>query len=65
VSQSGANTNISFAGGAGGGTFFIGVKYDPGTLKNKPAPDPSTVVYKFSTSGVPGSTQSLNLVKKN
>jgi hypothetical protein len=65
LTQSGQNTNVSFPGGTGSGTFYIGVKYDPGTLKNKPAPNPATVVYKFSVATIPGSAQSLQLVKKN
>ena len=65
VSQSGANTNISFNGGASGGTFIIGIKYDPSTIKGKVAPSPATVVYEFEIPTVPGSAQSLDLVKKN
>ena len=47
VTQSGANTTISFDGVAGQ-TYFIGIKYDPGTIKSQTAPNPATVVYKFS-----------------
>jgi hypothetical protein len=65
ISQSGANTNITFNGGATGGTFIIGIKYDPSTIKGKTAPDPPTVVYEFEIPTVPGSAQSLDLVKKN
>jgi hypothetical protein len=65
ISQSGANTNISFNGGTAGGTFIIGIKYDPTTIKGKVAPSPATVVYEFEIPTIVGSAQSLDLVRKN
>ena len=38
----------------GTGTFYIGLKYDPKTVIGKVAPNPTTVVYTFETSGLPG-----------
>ena len=46
------------------GIYYIGIKFSPSSVKNKTAPAPTTTVrYRFSTIGVPGSTQGLNLVK--
>jgi len=48
-----------------GATFYIGIKYDTGTLKNLTAPNPNTTVqYQFATSGLGGSTNGLSLVKQ-
>ena len=49
---------------SGSGTFYIGIKYDASSVKNIPAPNPTTTHYEFATSGVSGSTQGLDLVKK-
>ncbi|HJQ49910.1 MAG TPA: hypothetical protein VJ838_05305, partial [Gaiellaceae bacterium] len=49
---------------SGSGIVYIGIKYNPGTVVGKPAPNPATVTYTFATTGVPGSTSSVNLVKK-
>ena len=46
------------------GTYYIAVKLNTANLNMQPAPTPSTVGYSFDTAGVPGSTSSLNLVKK-
>jgi len=47
------------------GIYYIGIKFSPSSVKNKTAPAPTTTVrYRFSTTGVPGSTQRLNLVKR-
>ena len=46
------------------GIYYIGIKFDPNTVTGKTAPTPSTVGYTYSTTGVPGSTSSLNLVPK-
>ena len=48
----------------GTGTFYIGIKYDTSTVKGKPAPNPTTVHFDFATTGIAGSTQGLDLVKK-
>ena len=64
IGQSGPSTNISFTATASqAGTYIIGIKYDPGTIKGATPPSPPTVAYKFSA-GVAGSEQFLNLVKK-
>jgi hypothetical protein len=50
--------------GAAGATFFIGVKYDPGTVVGQRAPTPSTVAYTYTTVGTSALPQTVNLVKK-
>ena len=46
------------------GTYFISIKFSPQSLKGKPAPSPGTTVhYNFATTGVPGSTSGLDLIK--
>jgi hypothetical protein len=49
---------------SGTGTFYIGLKYDSGSVKGELQPSPTTVHYTFGTSGVAGSTQGLDLKKK-
>jgi hypothetical protein len=47
------------------GTYIIGIKYDPHNVVGDPAPSPGTTVhYNFMTTGVPGSTSGLDLVKQ-
>jgi hypothetical protein len=46
------------------GTYIIGIKYDSKSIAGCTAPSPGTTVhYNFATTGVPGSTQGLDLVK--
>jgi hypothetical protein len=45
------------------GTYIISLKYDAGSVKGATAPSPTTVHYDFSTTGVAGSTQGLDLIK--
>jgi hypothetical protein len=45
------------------GTYIISLKYDTGSVKGATAPTPTTVHYNFSTTGVPGSTQGIDLIK--
>jgi hypothetical protein len=46
------------------GTYIIGIKYDSKSIVGLPAPSPGTTVhYNFATTGVPGSTQGLDLIK--
>jgi len=46
------------------GTYIIGIKYDSKSIAGLPAPGPGTTVhYNFATTGVPGSTQGLDLIK--
>ena len=47
------------------GTYFISIKYSSMSLDGGPAPSPGTTVhYDFATTGVPGSTSGLDLIKK-
>jgi hypothetical protein len=46
------------------GTYIIGIKYDSKSIAGCNAPGPATTVhYNFATTGVPGSTQGLDLIK--
>jgi hypothetical protein len=46
------------------GTYIISLKYDAGSVKGAAAPSPTTTVhYDFNTTGVPGSTNGLDLIK--
>ena len=63
ITQSGNVTTITFSS-SDAGTYFIGVKYDPGSIKGKTAPSPTTVNYAFSM-GLPGSLSGLSVVKKH
>ena len=46
------------------GVYIISLKYDSGSVKGATAPSPTTTVhYNFSTTGVPGSTNGLDLIK--
>jgi hypothetical protein len=45
------------------GDYIISLKYDSGSVKGAAAPTPSTVHYDFSTTGVPGSTDGIDLIK--
>ena len=46
------------------GTYIIGIKYDSHSIAGCNAPGPATTVhYNFATTGVPGSTQGLDLIK--
>ena len=63
VTQSNGTVTVNF-NAASAGTVYIGIKYDSGSVKGATAPIPTTVHYDFSTTGVPGSTQGLDLKKK-
>jgi hypothetical protein len=46
------------------GTYIIGLKYNSKSIAGAPAPSPTTTVhYDFNTTGVPGSTSGLDLIK--
>jgi hypothetical protein len=46
------------------GTYIISIKYDAKSIVGDPAPSPGTTVhYDFATTGVPGSTSGLDLIK--
>jgi hypothetical protein len=46
------------------GTYIISIKYDPHTVVGQPAPNPTTVYYNLTTTGVPGSTSGIDLIKQ-
>jgi hypothetical protein len=47
------------------GVYYIAVKFQTGNVGDDPAPAPGTTVhYDFSTTGVPGSISSVDLVKQ-
>jgi hypothetical protein len=46
------------------GVYYIAVKFSTSSVTGKTAPNPTTVGYSYNTSGVPGSTSSLNLVRR-
>lgn len=46
------------------GTYYIALKFSTTDVVGKTAPNPTTVGYTYDTTNVPGSTSSLNLVKK-
>ena len=63
--QTGNTTTVTFTA-ATAGTYFISLKGDPHPLVGQPAPSPTTTVhYNFTTTGVPGSTSGLDLIKQN
>jgi hypothetical protein len=46
------------------GTYIISIKYDSSSIAGDPAPTGNgTVHYNFATTGVPGSTSGLDLIK--
>jgi hypothetical protein len=47
------------------GIYYIGIKFQTSSVDGKTAPTPTTVGYSYSTTGVSGSAQGLNLVKSN
>jgi VCBS repeat-containing protein len=63
ITQSGATTTVNFTAPTAG-TYFIGIKYDTGSVVGATAPSPTTVHYTFSTDGVASSTSGLDLIKK-
>ena len=46
------------------GVYIISLKYDAGSVKGVAAPSPTTVHYDFTTIGVAGSTDGLDLIKQ-
>ena len=44
--------------------YYIAVKFNPSNVTGKTAPNPSTVGYVYSTTGVAGSSHNLNLVNR-
>ena len=63
VTQSGGTVTVTLAAPAAG-TYFIQLKFNANSVNNKPAPNPSSVHYQFMTTGVPDSTQGIDLVRR-
>jgi len=63
VTQSGGTVTVTLAAPAAG-TYFIQLKFNANSVNNKPAPYPSSVHYQFMTTGVPDSTQGIDLVRR-
>lgn len=61
--QNGAATVTTFNAPAAG-TYYVSIKYATTTVRNLAVPSPTTVSYRFSTSDVPGSTATVDLVKQ-
>jgi hypothetical protein len=65
ITQSGGTVTVMFNAPAAG-TYFISIKYSANSVVGSPAPSPGTTVhYDFMTTGVPGSTSGLDLVRKH
>jgi hypothetical protein len=63
ITQNGNTTTVTFNAPTAG-TYIIGIKYDSKSLAGATAPSPNTTVhYAFATTGVPNSTQGLDLIK--
>jgi hypothetical protein len=60
ITQNGNTTTVMFTA-ATAGTYIIGIKYDPHTVVGATAPS-ATVHYNFATTGVVGSTSTIDLV---
>ena len=64
ITQNANITTVTFTAPTAG-TYFISIKYDPHSVVGMPAPSPGTTVhYDLMTTGVPGSTSGLDLVKQ-
>jgi hypothetical protein len=63
INTSNGVTTVNFTA-TSAGTYIIGVKYDSGSVKGFAPPTGGTAHYDFSTSGVPGSTQGIDLKPK-
>ena len=64
ITQNGNTTVVSWST-LTADTFIIGIKYDPTSLVGAPAPNPTTVHYNFTTTGVLNSTSGLDLIRTN
>ena len=63
ITQNGNTTTVTFTAPTAG-TYFISVKYSANGVVGSPAPSPGTTVhYDFNTTGVPDSTDGLDLIK--
>ena len=62
ITQSGDTVAVRFNAPAAG-TYFIAIKFNSQNVIGQPRPNPLTVHYDFTTTGVPDSTSGLDLVK--
>jgi hypothetical protein len=62
ITQNGNTTTVTFNAPTAG-TYIIGIKYDSKSIVGATAPNPPTVHYNYATTGVPGSTSGLDLIK--
>ena len=46
------------------GVYYIAIKFTTSSVTGETAPTPNAVGYSYSTTGVPGSTNTLNLIKR-
>jgi uncharacterized repeat protein (TIGR01451 family) len=64
-SSTGTPADVSATFNASTGTnYVVAVKYSTSSIAGSAAPNPTTQQYTYATTGVAGSTQTLNLVKK-
>jgi hypothetical protein len=63
ITQDPATGAVTATFTAPAGTYIIGIKYDSHSIAGCTAPNPTTVHYDFTTTGVPLSTQTLDLIK--
>ncbi len=63
VRQRGNTVTVKFSAPTAG-TYFIAIAFDARSLVGQPAPDPTTVHYEFTTTGVPHSTSGISLIKQ-
>jgi Bacterial pre-peptidase C-terminal domain len=62
IAQSGDTVTVRFNAPAAG-TYFIAIKFNSQDIIGQSRPNPLTVHYDFTTTGVPDSTSGLDLVK--
>ena len=60
--QSGGTVTVKFNAPAAG-TYYIQLMNKTDSVNHKPAPTPTTAHYEFMTTGVPGSTSGIDLVR--
>ena len=64
ITQNGGTTTVQWNASTAG-TYFISIKYNASSITGQSAPTPGTTVhYDFLTTGVPGSTNGLDLIKR-
>jgi hypothetical protein len=64
ITQNTTTGTVTVNFNAPAGTYIIGIKYDSKSIVGLSAPSPTTTVhYDFATTGVPGSTSGIDLIK--